>query len=72
MADETKRIAEEMQRKAREAAKEEGGEPKEFKIPEGGGPMTGERGPDPRGEGSKDRDVATGPKSLSQKQAVAE
>lgn len=42
------------------------------KVPSGGGSMSGER-EDPRGEEeSKDRDVAAGPKSIVEKQAVAE
>jgi hypothetical protein len=39
--------------------------------PRDGGSMSGER-LDPRGEGSKDRDVASGPKSLPEKSKMAE
>ena len=40
--------------------------------PAGGGSMSGEREHDSRGQGSVDRDVAAGPKSLAEKRQVAE
>lgn len=40
--------------------------------PKDGGSMSGERGDDIRGQGTKDKDVAAGPKSIPEKQGIAE